>query len=114
MPYINWNTCQNQALDSKIICLINTNSLQQHVNEPTTQNNILDRFMTSPDLRIIELEVTDQIGDHQMIDFAHEIYDPNTRTQEKHVLDYKRTKFKLLKGELDSINNKVLMRQGLL
>ncbi|KAF2360237.1 hypothetical protein FHG87_009003, partial [Trinorchestia longiramus] len=76
---------------------MNTNSLQQHVNEPTRGNNILDLVMTTTDLSINGQEVTDKIGDHQMIDFYLEVQDPNTRTQHKQVLDYKRANFELMK-----------------
>ncbi|KAF2346319.1 Reverse transcriptase domain [Trinorchestia longiramus] len=62
---------------------MNKNSLQQHVNKPTTGNNILDLVITTS-------EVTDKIGDHQIIDFSLDVQDPNTRTQHKQVLDYKR------------------------
>ncbi|KAF2343848.1 hypothetical protein FHG87_025395 [Trinorchestia longiramus] len=51
---------------------MNTNSLQQHVNEPTRGNNILDFVMTTTDFSINGLEVTDKIGDHKMIDFSLE------------------------------------------
>ncbi|KAF2346686.1 Initiation factor eIF-4 gamma MA3, partial [Trinorchestia longiramus] len=44
--------------------------------------------MTTTD-SINELEVTDKIGDHLMIDFTLEVHDPNTRTRQKEVLDYK-------------------------
>ncbi|KAF2348463.1 Reverse transcriptase domain [Trinorchestia longiramus] len=49
---------------------MNTNSLQQHVNKPTRGNNIPDLVMTTTDLSINGLEVTDKINDHQMIDFT--------------------------------------------
>ncbi|KAF2355969.1 hypothetical protein FHG87_013272, partial [Trinorchestia longiramus] len=88
---------------------MNTNSLQQHVNEPTRGNNILDLVMTNTELSINGLEVTDKIGDHQMIDFSLEVQDPNTRTQHKQVLDYKRANFELMKEELGSYNYEVLM-----
>ncbi|KAF2344119.1 hypothetical protein FHG87_025126 [Trinorchestia longiramus] len=88
---------------------MNTNSLQQHVNEPTQGNNILDPVMTTTDLSINGLEVTDKIGDHQMIDFSLEVQDPNTRTQHKQFLDYKRANFELMKEELGSYNYEVLM-----
>ncbi|KAF2346976.1 hypothetical protein FHG87_022269 [Trinorchestia longiramus] len=45
-----------RASGSKLIDLIHTNSLQQHVNEPTRRNNSLDLVMTTPDLRKIGLE----------------------------------------------------------
>ncbi|KAF2352170.1 hypothetical protein FHG87_017073 [Trinorchestia longiramus] len=88
---------------------MSTNSLQQHVNEPTRGNNIPDFVMTTTDLNINGLEVTDKIGDHQMIDFSLEVQDPNTRTQDKQVLDYKRANFELIKEELGSHNYEILM-----
>ncbi|KAF2348682.1 Endonuclease/exonuclease/phosphatase [Trinorchestia longiramus] len=105
---IKWTTRQSQAPGSKLIHLMNTNSLQQHVNKPTRGNNILDLVMTTPDLSINGLEVTDKIGD-QMIDFSFEVQDSNTRTQHKQVLDYKQTNFKLMKEEHGSNNYEVLM-----
>ncbi|KAF2345743.1 hypothetical protein FHG87_023501 [Trinorchestia longiramus] len=88
---------------------MNRNSLQQHVNEPTRGNNILDLVMTTTDLSINGLEVTDKIGDYQMIDFSLEVRDPNTRTQHEQVLDYKRANFELMKEELGSYNYEILM-----
>ncbi|KAF2351373.1 Endonuclease/exonuclease/phosphatase [Trinorchestia longiramus] len=52
LPHINWTTRQSQAPGSKLIDLMNTNSLQQHVDEPTRGNNILDLVMTTTDLPI--------------------------------------------------------------
>ncbi|KAF2352661.1 Reverse transcriptase domain [Trinorchestia longiramus] len=51
---------------------MHTNSVQQHINEPTRGNNITDLVMTTNDLSINGLDVTDKIGDHQMIDFSLE------------------------------------------
>ncbi|KAF2363826.1 hypothetical protein FHG87_005413 [Trinorchestia longiramus] len=62
----NWTTCQSRAPGSKLIDLINTNSLQQHVNKPTKQKYILDLVMTTTDLKIIGFEITDKIGDHHI------------------------------------------------
>ncbi|KAF2349954.1 Endonuclease/exonuclease/phosphatase [Trinorchestia longiramus] len=104
LPHINWTSRQSQAPGSKLIDLMNNHSLQQHVNEPTRGNNILDLVMTTTDLSINGLEVTDKIGDHKMIDFSLEVQDPNTRTQHKQVLDYKRANFELMKEELGSYN----------
>ncbi|KAF2352852.1 Reverse transcriptase domain [Trinorchestia longiramus] len=86
---------------------MNTNSLQQHVNEPTRVCHLL--LSTTTDLSINGLEVTDKIGDHQMIDFSLEVQDPNTRTQHKQVLDHKRANFELMKEVLGSYNYEVLM-----
>ncbi|KAF2357851.1 hypothetical protein FHG87_011391 [Trinorchestia longiramus] len=88
---------------------MNTNSLQQHVNEPTRGNNIFEFIMTTTDLRINGLEVTNKIGDHQMIDFSLDVQDPNTRTQHKKVLNYKRANFELMKEELSNHNYEVLL-----
>ncbi|KAF2344346.1 Endonuclease/exonuclease/phosphatase [Trinorchestia longiramus] len=51
--YINWTTRQSRAPGFKLIELMNANSLQQQVNKPTRQNNILDLVMTILDFRII-------------------------------------------------------------
>ncbi|KAF2355284.1 Reverse transcriptase domain [Trinorchestia longiramus] len=88
---------------------MSTNSLQQHVNEPTRGNNIHDIVMTTTDHSINGLEVTDKISDHQMIDFSLEVQDPNTRTQHKQVLDYRQVNFELIKEELSSHKYEVLM-----
>ncbi|KAF2364719.1 Reverse transcriptase domain [Trinorchestia longiramus] len=77
---------------------MNKNSLQQHVNESIRRNNILDFIMTT-DFSINGLEVTDEIGNHQMIDFSLEVQDPDTKTQHKQVLDYKRANFELMREE---------------
>ncbi|KAF2366076.1 hypothetical protein FHG87_003171 [Trinorchestia longiramus] len=103
---------------------MNTNSLRRHINEPTRRNNILDLVIATPDLSIngleqwfpnffvgtTGLEVADKIGDHQMIDFTLEVDDPDTRTQQKQALDYKRANFELMKEKLENINYKLLMR----
>ncbi|KAF2353586.1 hypothetical protein FHG87_015655 [Trinorchestia longiramus] len=75
--------CRPKIRDTKAV-----NSLEDlrctkenHVNKPTSQNNIIDLVMT-PDLRIIGLEVTDKIGDPHMINFVLEVHDSNTRTQQ--------------------------------
>ncbi|KAF2363322.1 hypothetical protein FHG87_005920 [Trinorchestia longiramus] len=99
---------QQNVIDELLV--INTNFLPEHVNEPTRRSNILDLVMTTPDLRKIGLEVTDKIGDHPMIDFALEVHDSNTRTQQKYALDYKQAHFEPMKKELGSIHYEVLAR----
>ncbi|KAF2344062.1 Reverse transcriptase domain [Trinorchestia longiramus] len=88
---------------------MSTNSLQQHVNEPTRQINISDLVMTTTDLSTNGLEVTDKISAHQIIDFMLEVQERKTWTQHKQVLDYKRANFELMKEELGSHNYEVLM-----
>ncbi|KAF2361064.1 hypothetical protein FHG87_008177 [Trinorchestia longiramus] len=48
-------------------------------------------------------------GCHQMIDFALEVHDPNTKTQQKHAFDNKQANFELFKEKLSSINYEELM-----
>ncbi|KAF2362551.1 Reverse transcriptase domain [Trinorchestia longiramus] len=85
-------------------------SLRQYVNDPARRNNFLDLVMTTTDISRNGLEVTNKIGDHQMIDFSLEVQDPNTRTRQKQVLDYKRANFELIKEELGSNYYEVFMR----
>ncbi|KAF2344491.1 hypothetical protein FHG87_024753 [Trinorchestia longiramus] len=109
LPDIYQTFRQSRARCSKLINLINTNSLQQQVNEPTRQNNILDLVMTTNNLKIIQLKAMDKIGNHQMIDFALDVHDPNTKTQQKHAFDNKQANFELIKENLSSINYEDLM-----
>ncbi|KAF2356497.1 hypothetical protein FHG87_012748 [Trinorchestia longiramus] len=88
---------------------MNTNSLLQHVNERTRRNNILDLVMTTTGRK--KLEVTDKLGDNQMIDFTLEIQDLNTPSQHKQVPNYKRSNFKRMKEKLGSNNYKGLKQQ---
>ncbi|KAF2352898.1 Endonuclease/exonuclease/phosphatase [Trinorchestia longiramus] len=99
LPHINWTARQSQAPGSKLIDLMNRNSLQQHVNEPTRGNNILDLVMTTTDLSINGFEVMDKIGDQQMIDFSLEVQGLNTKTQHKQELHYKQANLGLMKEE---------------
>ncbi|KAF2365543.1 hypothetical protein FHG87_003705 [Trinorchestia longiramus] len=104
---------QSRASGSKLIDLINKNSLQQHINESTRLDkriSYIGLVMNTLKLRIIGLEATSTFGDHQMIDFALKLHDPNTRTQQKHVLDNKRANFERMKKELGSINCEMLIR----
>ncbi|KAF2367366.1 hypothetical protein FHG87_001881 [Trinorchestia longiramus] len=89
---------------------MNTNSLQHRVNESTRQNTILDLVKTTHDFIIIGLEVTNKIGNHHMKDFAFEVHDPNSRTQQKNARDFKLVNFELMKEELGIIVYEVLMR----
>ncbi|KAF2351729.1 Reverse transcriptase domain [Trinorchestia longiramus] len=91
---------------------MSTNSLQQHVNEPTRRINIFDLVMTTTDLSINGLEVTDKISAHQMIDFMLEVQERKTRTQQKQVLYYKRANFELKKEELGSHNYEKILSDG--
>ncbi|KAF2358961.1 Reverse transcriptase domain [Trinorchestia longiramus] len=61
--------------------------------------------MTTSDLRIIGLEVTDDINEHHMIDFALQVHDSNDRTKLKTSLNYKRANFELMKEELNSFDD---------
>ncbi|KAF2362308.1 hypothetical protein FHG87_006939 [Trinorchestia longiramus] len=75
---VKWSTRRSRAPGSKLIDLVNTNSLKQHVNEQTVENNIEDLVMMTPD-GIIRLEITNKIGDHHLIDLALQVRDPNNR-----------------------------------
>ncbi|KAF2348226.1 Endonuclease/exonuclease/phosphatase [Trinorchestia longiramus] len=61
LPHVNWTTHQRQAPGSKLIDLMNTNSLQQHVNEPTRGNSILDLEILSDGVFTVE-EVEKQLS----------------------------------------------------
>ena len=49
--------------------LLADNNLTQHVHETTRQNNILDLVISTEEELIVNLKITDKIGDHQAITF---------------------------------------------
>ncbi|KAF2344458.1 hypothetical protein FHG87_024786 [Trinorchestia longiramus] len=110
LPFINKTSSQTQAPRFTFIDLIYTNYLLQHFSIPTKQKNILDHVIMTPDLRTIGLEVMDNIDDHHMIDFKHQINDPNARTQPKNILSYTLANFELMNEEFGSFDYEVLMR----
>ena len=50
--------------------LLADNNLSQHVHETTRQNNILDLVVSTEEELIVNLKITDKIGDHKAITFA--------------------------------------------
>ena len=59
------------APGNKLMQLLADNNLTQHVHETTRQNNILDLVIsTEEELIIVNLKITDKIGDHQAITFS--------------------------------------------
>ncbi|KAF2354480.1 hypothetical protein FHG87_014760 [Trinorchestia longiramus] len=62
--------------------------------------------MTTFNLKIMELEVLDKIGDNHMIDFAFDVQNPNPRSQQKNVLEYEQANFELMTEKLNSIDYK--------
>ncbi|KAF2366084.1 hypothetical protein FHG87_003162 [Trinorchestia longiramus] len=79
LPYICWNIRQSRAPGCKLIELIKTKSRPPHISKAARRNYVLDFIMTTSDLRIIGLEVTDKIGEHNMIDSTLQIHDTNAR-----------------------------------
>ena len=50
--------------------LLADNNLTQHVHETTRQNNILDLVISTEEELIVNLKITDKIGDHPAFTFS--------------------------------------------
>ena len=50
--------------------LLADNNLTQHVRETTRQKNVLDLVISTEEELIVNLKITDKIGDHQPITFS--------------------------------------------
>ncbi|KAF2367368.1 hypothetical protein FHG87_001883 [Trinorchestia longiramus] len=109
-PDINWTVRTSRRPESKLIDLIDTISLQQYVSKRTRQNNIFDLVITTPDLKIIRLEIPGKIGDHHGMDFMLHVYDPYARTRLTNVLKYTRANFELMKEMIGSFDYEILIR----
>ncbi|KAF2345796.1 hypothetical protein FHG87_023451 [Trinorchestia longiramus] len=90
---------------------MNINSLQQHVNEPTTGKNIFDLVMTTTDLSINGLEVTKTNKQTIFISNQVHIFLHNQRPDTEHRPHTTRLRWlqKEMKEELGSDNYEVIM-----
>ena len=71
IPNIDWALQRpTPAPGSNLMQLFADNNLTQHVHETTRQNNTLDLVMSTEEELIVNLKITDKIGDHQAITFA--------------------------------------------
>ena len=71
LPNIDW-TLERPTPEpgNKLMQLLADNNLTQHVHETTRQNNILDLVISTEEELIVNLKITDKIGDHQAITFS--------------------------------------------
>ena len=74
--------------------------LTQHVHETTRQNNILDHVISTEEELIVNLKITDKIGDHQAITFPIKIENRNIAS-EKSSYNFRRANFDAMRTELD-------------
>ena len=88
------------APDNKLIQLLPDNNLTQHVHEATKQNNILDLVISTEDELIVNLKITDKIGDHRAITFSIKIEKGNIAS-EKNRYNFRRANFDAMRTELD-------------
>ena len=65
--------------------LLADNNLTQYVQETTRQNNILDLVISTEEELIVNLKITDKIGDHQAITFSIKIEKGNIASEKKQV-----------------------------
>ena len=71
LPNIDWTLERpTPAPGNKLMQLLTDNNLTQHVHETTRQNNILDLAISTEEELIVNLKITDKIGDHQAITFS--------------------------------------------
>ena len=63
--------------------LLADNNLTQHVHETTRQNNILDLAISTEEELIVNLKITDKIGDHQAIKFSIKTEKGNIASEKK-------------------------------
>jgi len=70
-PDIDWDTMYHNNSSSNFVDLVLDNFLNQHVNEPTRDKNVLDLVFTSEEAMIEDLEVKEHFStsDHNIICF---------------------------------------------
>ena len=70
LPNTDWTLQRpTPAPGNKLMQLLADNNLTQHAHETTRQNNILDLVIATEEELIVNLKITEKIGDHQAIIF---------------------------------------------
>ena len=70
------------------------------MHETTGQNNILDLVISTEEKPIVNLKITDKLGDHQAITFSIEPENGNI-SSEKNNYNFRRANFDAMRTELD-------------
>ena len=84
LPNIDWTLQRpTPAPGNKLMQLLADNNLPQHVHETTMQSNILDLVLSAEEELIVNLEITDEIGDHQAITFSIKTEHRNIASEKK-------------------------------
>ena len=102
LPNIDW-TLQRQTPSpgNKLMQLLADNNLTQHVHETTRHNNILDLVISmEEELIIVNLKITDKIGDHQAIISSIKTEKGNIAS-EKNNYNFRTADFDAMRTELD-------------
>ena len=83
LPEIDWTLQRpNPAPGNKRMHLLADNNLTQHVHETTRQNNILNLVISTEEL-IVNLKITNKIGDQQSITFSIKTENGNIASEKK-------------------------------
>ena len=78
LPNIDWTQqTPTPTPGNKLMQLLADNNLTQHVHETTSQNNVLHQVISTEEELIVNLKITDKIGDHEEIQFAIKSENPN-------------------------------------
>ena len=99
LPHIDWSL-QQPTPARKLLQFIADNSLSQHVQEPTRQNNILDLVITTEEALLLTLQIKDKIGDHQAIQFLLQT-EKEESAVEKTNYNFRRENFEAMLADLD-------------
>ena len=100
LPNIDWTQeIPTPAPGNKLMQLLADNNLTQHVHETTRQNYILDLVISTEEL-IVNLKITDKIGDRQAITVSIKAQKGNIASG-KNNYNFRRANFDAMRTELD-------------
>ena len=92
LPNIDWTLQRSTPTPgNKLMQLLADNNLTQHVHETTRKNNILDLVISTEEELIVNLNITDKIGDDQAIIFSIKTKKGNIASEKKY--NFRRANF---------------------
>ena len=108
LPMINWANHSSGRPGSRLLDLIRDHHMTQHVLQPTRRNNILDLVITTDDRLVINVDIKEKLGDHNMLEFQLKAGRVNSQPQHKTVYNFREADFNSLRERLqrdDELNN---------
>jgi hypothetical protein len=116
LPDIDWKTCAIQSnrylvkINERFIEMLNNCGMEQVVDEPTREKNVLDLFFTNRPSLIAKASILPGISDHEIVSVGSYVTAPRTKPCKRKIYLWKKANTIEMKSECINIRNELLAR----